>query len=52
MIRHIIPRVQFGRYGGSALTDDGSPRGDELRGFGLCFQWFGLLIEICVGAVR
>lgn len=52
MIRHLIPRIEIGRYAGSALTDDGSPRGDEIKGFGFCFQWFGILFEVCLGAVR
>ncbi|WP_170318396.1 hypothetical protein [Sphingomonas sp. PAMC 26621] len=52
MIRHMIPRLQVGRYSGSALTDDFGPDGDEVRGFGFCCQWFGILIEVCVGGVR
>lgn len=49
--RHLIPRLQSGSWGGTALTDDGSPTGDEVSGGHLTVQWFGLLIEIGVGAI-
>lgn len=52
MIRHLIPRASFGRWGGAALTCDGSPQGDEADGWCLCVQWLGLLIEIGAGRVE
>lgn len=52
MLRHLIPRVSAGSWGGSALTDDGSFKGDEVRGFAFAFQWLGLMIEIGGGRVR
>ena len=52
MIRHLIPRLSYGRWGGGALTDDGSPHGDEAHGRALCIQWLGVLVEIGVGIVR
>lgn len=52
MIRHLIPRVSADRWCGGALTDDGSPTGDEVRGGILAIQWLGLMIEIGVGRIR
>lgn len=52
MIRHLIPHIDCGRWGGAALTDDGTMRGDDVQGFCLVIQWLGLLIEIGGGRVR
>lgn len=52
MIRHLIPRLDWGRWSGAALTNDGKPDGDEVQGGCLCFQWLGVLIEIGIGRVR
>lgn len=52
MLRHLVPHVRAGRWGGSALTDDGSFNGDEVRGWALAIQWLGLMIEIGGGRVR
>lgn len=52
MIRHLRPRIDAGRWGGAALTHNGKPDGDDVRGFVLCVQWLGLLIEIGGGRVR
>ena len=46
MIRHLIPHIEGGPWGGAALTNNGSPTGDEARGRCIAFQWFGLMIEI------
>ncbi|MDR6847146.1 hypothetical protein J2Y57_000331 [Sphingomonas sp. BE137] len=52
MMRHLIPLIEYGSWSGAALSDDGSPQGDEVRGWSVCIQWLGLLIEIGIGAVR
>ncbi len=52
MIRHLIPRISAGRWSGGALTDDGSPTGDEVRGGIVAIQWLGLMVEIGAGRVR
>ncbi len=52
MMRHLILRMSAGRWSGGALTDDGSPTGDEVSGGIIAIQWFGLMIEIGVGRVR
>jgi len=52
VIRHLIPHIEGGPWGGAALTSNGSPTGDEARGRCIAFQWFGLMIEIGVGTVR
>lgn len=52
MIRHLIPRVSAGRWSGGALSDDGSPTGDEVRGIIVAIQWLGLMVEIGAGRVR
>jgi len=51
-MRHLIPHIEYGHWHGSALTNDGRPHGDEVRGCILCVQWLGILIEIGIGAVR
>lgn len=52
MIRHLIPHFDAGHWGGAALTDDGSPTGDDARGFCICGQWLGVIIELGIGRVR
>lgn len=52
MIRHLIPRFDWGRWSGAALTNNGKPDGDEVQGGCIVIQWLGLLIEIGAGAVR
>jgi hypothetical protein len=44
-MRHLIPRFQIGTWAGPALTDDGTPHGDEVRGFHVTVQWLGLMAE-------
>ena len=51
MIRHLIPRISVGNWSGAALTDDGTPHGDDVRGAAFAFQWLGILIEIGLGRV-
>ncbi len=51
MIRHLIPRVEAGPWGGGTLSDP-SGRTEEAAGFCLCVQWLGILIEIGAGRVR
>lgn len=51
-IRHLLPRIAFPRWSAAALTDDGTPFGDEVYGRAFCFQWFGILVEIGAGRVR
>lgn len=51
MIRHLIPRIEVGPWGGAAVTNDGSPTGDEARGRAVCFQWFGIMVEFGFGLV-
>ncbi|SNS53861.1 hypothetical protein SAMN06295912_108146 [Sphingomonas laterariae] len=50
MIRHLIPRIDVGPWGGATLTDPAS-RTEEAVGLCLCIQWFGILIEIGLGRV-
>lgn len=52
MIRHLIPHIDCGRWGGAALTNDGRWGGDDVQGFCIVIQWLGLLIEIGGGRVR
>ena len=52
MIRHLIPRVSAGRWSGGALTDDGTPTGDEVRGGIFAIQWLCLMVEIGAGRIR
>jgi hypothetical protein len=52
VIRHLLPHVEAGPWGGAAITNDGSPTGDEAHGRRIAFQWLGLMIEIGVGTVR
>lgn len=50
-MRHLIPRIDYGKWGGSALT--WSPQNpDEVRGRILCVQWLGLIVEIGIGVAR
>lgn len=51
MIRHLLPRFEYGRWAGAALTRRGDGP-DDMRGWCLCVQWLGLMIEIGVGGVR
>lgn len=51
MTRHLIPRVSIGRWGGAALTDDGTRHGDTVTGYSLAFQWLGLMVELCLARV-
>lgn len=52
MIRHLIPRINAGRWSGGALTDDGTPQGDEVVGLIVAIQWLGFMVEIGAGRVR
>lgn len=52
MIRHLIPRIDFGPWSGGALTFDDCQREDEVKGGSIVIQWLGILIEIGIGAVR
>lgn len=52
MIRHLIPHIDFGPWGGGALTFDDCQREDEVKCRCVVIQWLGILIEIGIGAVR
>ena len=55
MIRHLIPRIEFGTWAGSGLTldpeDTTSCPHDDVAGHCLVIQWLGLIIEVAVGRV-
>lgn len=51
-LRHLVPRIDAGRWGGAALTRDARGHPDDVRGAVVCIQWLGLLIEIGAGRVR
>lgn len=51
MLRHLTPRIDFGRWGGGALSWSGDQQ-DDVQGFCICIQWLGLMIEIGMGRVR
>lgn len=50
MIRHLIPRVSIGGWGGASLTEP-EGRTEQADGYALCIQWLGVLIEIGAGRV-
>lgn len=59
MIQHLIPRAQWSGWCGDGLTvippaQRWHPecRHDAVKGGTICFQWFGLIVEIAVGRVR
>lgn len=53
MTRHLIPRIDIGRWGGGALTvDPVDGLQDDIAGACIVIQWLGLLIEIGIGRVR
>ena len=51
-IKHVVPRFECGRWGGAAITCDGSPQGDEVGGWCIAVQWLGLMIEIGFGRLE
>lgn len=51
MMRHLIPRVDWGSWGGGALTGDGRDQ-DDVAGGCIVVQWLGILVEIGVGRVQ
>ena len=56
MIRHILPRAEWGGWSGDAVTvEPAKPvdrQRDEVVGGILFIQWLGLAVEIAVGKVR
>ncbi len=52
IIRHLIPRIETGPWGGAAITNDGSPKGDEANGCSVAVQWLGIMWEFGIGTVR
>lgn len=52
MIRHLIPRFDFGPWGGGALTFDDCQREDQVNGGCMVVQWLGMLFKIGGGRVR
>ena len=56
MIRHLLPRAEWGGWSGDAVTVDSAKpvdrQRDEVVGGILFIQWLGLTVEIAVGKVR
>jgi hypothetical protein len=51
MIRHLIPRFEWGGWCGDGPADRNNNR-DATRGGCFCVQWLGLIVEIGAGRVQ
>ena len=51
MLRHLLPRAEWGGWGGDGPADRAGYR-DDVGGGCICIQWLGLVLEIGVGRVR
>lgn len=49
-MNRLLPRFDYGRWGGATLTDP-EGRDETANGRALCVQWLGILIEIGIGRV-
>ena len=46
-MKHVLPRVSIGRWGGGDI--DGL---NDCRGWSLVVQWLGVIVEVCGGRVH